>query len=182
MKLKLASALPTGVMDALEDLIKPLYSKPGMHIIGIVDLAHVERNQVAPDEDKEPSVTIGIKHLEIAHGEQVEHVRKALRALYVQRTATGTLDEDLQQIELAKSTMEDLSDDLALRETARLHAALKHVNLIVGRLAHGTFTEVDMRKQLAKLSTVVNNTLEWQEDAEDLQTDILKHGAGVVTA
>ncbi len=97
MKLKLASAMSAGVLDALEDLIKPLYTKPGMRIVGITEIAHIERTEIAPNEDKEPVVTIGIKMLEIAHGDQVEPLRKAALALKVQRTAEGTLDEDVER-------------------------------------------------------------------------------------
>lgn len=164
MKLKLASAMPSSVLEALQDLIKPLYSKPGMRIVGIVELAHIERNEVAPEEDKEPSVTAGIKMLEIAHGEQVDHLRKAANALYIQRTATGTIDEEVGAFELNKNILEGLADDFALRETARLRAAMDHQARILHRLAVGTFEAADMRKQIVKLHNIVTSALEFRED------------------
>lgn len=167
MKLKLASALPSAVIESVQDLVKPLFGKPGMRVVGIVELAHVERLEVAPDEDKEPVVTVGMKMLEIAHGEQVDHLRRAANALYVQRTATGTLDEEVGAFELNKNLLEGLSDDFALRETARLRAAMNHQATILHRLKVGTFTETDMRKQIAKLHDIVTSVLEFREDDDE---------------
>lgn len=164
MKLKLASSLSAAASEALEDLVAPLYSKPGMRILAITEWKHIERNDVAPDEDKEPSVTIGVKHIEVARGEQVEHVRKALRALHVQRTARGTLDEQLGELKLNASVIEELGDDLALRETARLRAAMKHTADTVNRLRIGQFSEQELRKQLDKLHAILDSTLSWTED------------------
>lgn len=167
MKLKLATALPSSVLDSLEDLIRPLYAKPGMRITGIVELTHVERIEVAPDEDKEPSVTVGLKLLEIAHGEQVDHLRRAAHALHVQRTARGTLDEELGELRLAKHIMEGLADDFALRETARLRAALVHQQETINRLRTAPMSELEMRKHLDKLYRTISAAVEWRDEDDD---------------
>lgn len=167
MKLKLASALPSAVLDSMQDLVKPLFHKPGMRVLGIVELAHVERLEVAPDEDKEPVVTVGMKLLEIAHGDQVEPLRRAARALYVQRTAEGKLDEDIDAIQVNKHLLESLSDSFALREVARLRAAMSHQAMVLGRLENGLFEVAEMRKQIGKLGRVVKAALEFQEPDED---------------
>lgn len=165
MKLKLASAMSTSAVEAVEDLVHAIYSKPGMRVLALVELAHTERNQPAPDEDKEASVTVGIKQLEVARGDQSEILRKAMRALYVQRTARGTLDEQLDELKLSQSTLDGVGDDLALRETARLRAAMKLHADTLQRLRVGSFTEKDLRKQLDKLYNLVTTTLQWR--AED---------------
>jgi len=164
VKLKLASAMSSNAIEAVEDLIHPIYSKPGMRVMAVVELAHVERNQPAPDEDKEASVTVGIKHLEVARGEQAETLRKAHRALYVQRTARGTLDEQLDELKLSQDTLNGVGDDLALRETARLRAAMQLHADTLQRLRIGSFTEKDIRKQLDKLYNLVTTTLQWSGD------------------
>lgn len=164
MKLKLASAMSANAAESVEDLIQPIYSKPGMRMLAVVELAHVERTQPAPEEDKEASVTVGIKHLEIARGEQTEPLRKAMRALYVQRTARGTLDEQLDELQLSKDTLEGVGDDLALAETARLRAAMKLHADTLQRLRIGSFTDKDLRKQLDKLYNLVTTTLQWTGD------------------
>lgn len=167
MKLKLGSSLSASAQESLDDLISPLFSKPGMRILAITEWAHIERTQPAPDEGKEPSVTMGVKLIEVARGEQVEHVRKALRALHVQRTARGTLDEQLGELRLNQSVVEELGDDLALRETARLRAAMKHTADTVNRLRIGQFSEAELRKQLDKLHTILQSTLSWTEEADE---------------
>jgi hypothetical protein len=167
VKLKLASAMPSAVTESMQDLVKPLFSKPGMRIVGVVELAHVERTEPAPDEDKEPVVTVGLKMLEIAHGEQVDHLRRAAHALHVQRTATGTLDEEVGAFELNKHLLESLADQFALRETARLRAAMEYQATILNRLKVGTFETTDMRKQIAKLHDIVTSALEFREDEDD---------------
>lgn len=167
MKLKLVSALPGPVLDSLEDLIKPLYTKPGMRIVGITEIAHVHRIEVAPGEDKEPEVHIGLKMLEIAHGDQVDPLHRAALALKVQRTAEGTLDEDIDAIQLNKHLLETLSDSFALREVARQRAAMVHAADVLRRLEYGTFEAVDMRKQCGKLGRIIKAALEFQEPDED---------------
>lgn len=164
MKLKLASTMSANAIEAVEDLVQPIYSKPGMRVLAVVELAHTERTQPAPEEDKEASVTIGVKHLEIARGDQAEPLRKAMRALYVQRTARGTLDEQLDEIKLSQDTLDGVGDDLALAETARLRAAMKLHADTLQRLRIGSFTEKDLRKQLDKLYNLVTTALQWSGD------------------
>lgn len=164
MKLKLASAMAANALEAVEDLIQPIYGRPGMRMLAVVELAHVERTQPAPDEDKEASVTVGVKHLEVARGDQAEALRKAMRALYVQRTARGTLDEQLDELQLSKDTLTGVGDDLALKETARLRAAMQLHADTLQRLRIGSFTEKDLRKQLDKLHNLVTTTLQWTGD------------------
>lgn len=41
MKLKLASAMSANAAESVEDLIQPIYSKPGMRMLAVVELAHV---------------------------------------------------------------------------------------------------------------------------------------------
>lgn len=167
MKLKLASALSPAVLESLEDLVRPLYSKPGMRIVAIAELASVDRLQVAPDEEKEPYVTVGVKAIEVAHGEQVDLLQRAARTLYVQRTAAGTLDEELGELKLSQSLLEELGTDFALRETARLRAALAHITGRISRLKSGTFSAADLRKQLAHLHEIAVQAMEFA-DPEDL--------------
>lgn len=167
MKLRLASALPAAVDQALDPLKGPLYSKPGMRLVAIVELAHIERLEVAPNEDKEASVTIGLKSIEVAHGEQVDHLQRAAHALHIQRTAWGTIDEDLGALSLNKHLLEGLADHFALRETARLRAALVHLHEVLERLEVGAFSEFDMRKQVGKIRRIAKDAMDWQEPDED---------------
>jgi hypothetical protein len=65
MKLKLDSKMATGPEDVLGQLAHQLYERPGARIVGVVELAHVERTQPAPDTDAESSVKMRITALEV---------------------------------------------------------------------------------------------------------------------
>lgn len=122
---KLASKASAHAADAIGRHAATLYATPGKRIVGVVELVHAERLQPAPDEDKEPSVTLRIAHLEIAESDQEEVLRQAMRALYLARTAQGTLD-DAGEIALSERTLEMTADRLLDLEAARLNVACRH--------------------------------------------------------
>lgn len=122
---KLDAKLATNAQQGLEPLVATLYSRPGVRIVGVIELAHVERTQPAPDEDKEASVKLQVKHLEIARDDQEEILREALRALYLHRTATGTVTED-SDVELSERTLNLVEGHLHAAEVARLRVAVLH--------------------------------------------------------
>lgn len=117
--LKLASKLSGSANIALNDLIHMLYASPGKRIVGVVELAHIERAEPAPGEDKDASVTMQIKAIEIARGEQEHHLRQAMAALYRHRTVSGTIDDELQP-KLSDRTIELTGGVLDAVEAARL--------------------------------------------------------------
>lgn len=125
MKLKLDSKASTAAEDVLGQLARPLYDRPGARIMGIVELTHVERTQPAPDADVEPSVKVRITALEVGRDEQEHHLRDAMRALYLHRTASGTLDES-GDVELSARTVELTGGMLHATEAARLRAVVRH--------------------------------------------------------
>ncbi len=122
---KLDSKLGGGPAAAIEPHIPALYGKPGCRILVIGELAHIERTQPAPDSEGEPSVKMRISSMEIASKEQEGAVREALRALYMQRTAQGTIDEHGQML-LSEHTLKLTAGLLTEIETARLRAGLQH--------------------------------------------------------
>lgn len=132
---KLASKLSNQALDGLAEYVPGLYANPGKRVIAIVELAHIERNQPAPDEDKEASVTLGIKHLEIANPEQENAVRQALRALYTLRTAYGSLTE-AADVELGEETLRRCAGELSVIEAARLHVAIERWAEFAGKVLH----------------------------------------------
>jgi len=111
--------------DAIEPHARDIYNQPGCRIIGIVELAHVERTEPAPDSDKSPSVKLRISALEIPAREQAGALREAMRALHLHRTAAGTLTDD-GDIELSQQTMRQTAGLLSELENARLRAGLQH--------------------------------------------------------
>lgn len=110
---------------ALEPHARSLYDRPGVRMVAVIELAHTERTQPAPDSEKQASVKLRITGMEIPAKEQEGVIREAMRALYLQRTANGTLDES-GELELSKETIRLTAGMLTELETARLRAGLQH--------------------------------------------------------
>jgi hypothetical protein len=133
---------------ALEPHVQRLYAKLGTRVVGVFELKAAGRNQVAADEDKEPSVSLRLTHLEVANPEQEGAVREALRALFLHRTAQGKLTED-GDIELTKGTLEMTGGLLHAIEAARLRAALSHWADYARRVANDSrLTQAQIRHEL----------------------------------
>lgn len=123
--LKITNKPTAAAMAALEPHIQRLYDAPGIRVMAVVELAHAERVQVAPGGDKTPSVSMKLTACEVPTREQEGVIREAQRALYLQRTAHGTLDED-GQITLDEETLKLTAGMLMSIEAARLRAGLDH--------------------------------------------------------
>lgn len=122
-KLSIDSKFGAAAAFAVEDYVRPLYDQPGLRLVGVVELAHVERTQPAPGSEKDPSVKARITALEIASKDQEDAIREVMRALHLQRTADGTLDEH-GQVVLTKATLDRAGMRLLDVEFARLRAGL----------------------------------------------------------
>lgn len=122
-ELKIDGKPNSGAMQALENHITRLYDKPGISIMCVVELRHDTRTQVSPGSDKKQSVTVKIIGCEVANIEQEGALREAQRALYLHRTAKGTIDEN-GSITLADDTMRMTGGLLNAIEVARLRTGL----------------------------------------------------------
>lgn len=164
---KLDSKMSRAAQDGLEGWVLPLYATPGKRIVGVIELAHVERTQPAPDADKEPSVKLRITHLEIANDEQENILREAMKALHLHRTAYGTLDED-GELQLSQGTLERTGGMLHAVEAARLRAAVVHWReqaLRVYSIPEATVTE--MRHEIDMLARGLAAVLQVSDDDSD---------------
>lgn len=123
--LKFTGKPTAAAMQALEPHITRLYNAPGARVMAVIEMAHVERLQPAPGSDKDASVGMKITACEIPTREQEGAIREAQRALYLQRTARGTLDED-GQMTLDDDTLKMTAGLLMSIECARLRAGLQH--------------------------------------------------------
>lgn len=169
---KIESKLSAAAQAGLEPYVQSLYSNPGKWVVGVVGLRHTERTEVADGEDKEPAVKLRIAHLELARPEQEEALRQALSALYVHRTAYGTLTED-GELELSEDTLEATAGILHAREAARLRAAVAHWLVF----ARKTYTAADkpdaslaaIRYDIGLLADGLAKALESVEPVEDVE-------------
>jgi hypothetical protein len=156
---KLNSKLATYASDALTAHVPSLYSNLGKRIVGVVELAAVERTQAAPDEDKEASVTLQIKHLEVASVDQEDNIRHALRALHTQRTAYGTITE-AGDIELSETTLSRCAGEVNAVEAARLHIAIDRWHDYARQaLANSKLTGTELRRELTTIADALHATI-----------------------
>jgi len=122
---KIASKLGAAAEAALEPHVPRLYARSGMRMLAVAELKHDDKNVPAADSDASAWVKCKITHLEVPGPDQEGAVREAMRVLYLQRTAAGTLTED-GELELDEGTLNLTAGLLTEIETARLTAALRH--------------------------------------------------------
>ena len=156
--------------DGIDAYIPGLYATPGKRLVGVIELEHVERVEPAPGADREASVRVRISALEIANPDQEDQLRRAQQALYLHRTAMGTLGED-GDWQLAKDTLDRCAGMLHALEAARLRAATNHARNHARRvLAVPEITVAEMRHELDQLADMLDATLravEFDDQGED---------------
>lgn len=147
MKIKIAGQLAAGAADALTPHAHQLFANQGARRWVVAELKHAERLEVAPDEEKEATVTLRVAHLEVANAEQEEALREVLRALHLHRTAYGTLTEQ-GDVDLAESTLELAAGRVSSIEAARLHVAIdRWVDYGRTAMLNGKATAADLRRE-----------------------------------
>lgn len=150
-EIKIEGKLPAGAGEAIGEHAQRLYDKLGATRVGIVELRAAHRVTPGPGEDKKPTVSLRIAALEIANSDQEEHIRNAQRALYLGRTARGTLTDD-GQIELAEDSLRLLGDTLFDVEAARLRAGLERWTTEMARVASTpTLLDGEIRHQVDRI-------------------------------
>lgn len=139
-----------------------LYDNPGMAVMAVVELRHVDRVDPAPGvSDKDPRVNLRIEALEVAPaGGPEDTLREVERALHVARTAGGTLGGD-DDVKLAEQTMEQVAGWITGHEVARLRVILDWVLDRVGGIV-----EADKHRD-ADRRRLIREVLEKAEKARD---------------
>ncbi|HEY0641261.1 MAG TPA: hypothetical protein VGD67_26835 [Pseudonocardiaceae bacterium] len=157
--LKIVGKPTRSARDGIEPFVAALYATPGRRLVGVIELEHIERTEPAPGADREPAVTVRMSALEVAGPEAEDHLREAQRALYLQRTARGTLDEH-GDIELTQTTLERCAGQLHATEVARLRAAVQLGRTQIRRVLGITeVTVTEMRHELDRLADLLDSTL-----------------------
>lgn len=94
--IKFDSKVLEDIKDALEPYTGDMFRQRKGRWMAVVELAHVERIEPGPDEDKFPSVKLRIVAIEVAGDAYTdERLRELQRGLYRLRTKGGTLDSEL---------------------------------------------------------------------------------------
>ena len=133
---------------AIEPHAKALYDKPGCRVLAVVELAHTERTQPAPDSEKNASVKLRISGMELPSKEQAGTIREVMQALHFQRTAAGTLEED-GSITLSQPTLDMAVTMLSGQEIARLRTGLAHWERYASKAARDpNLSQTQLAKEL----------------------------------
>jgi hypothetical protein len=147
-QLKFDGKPAAAAQDALEPWTRPLYDDPTRQLLFVGELAPIERVEPSPRSEKAPVVRVRITHIEIPSADQEGYIREALRALYVQRTASGKFDED-EQLELAPDTLRMLGGQLHAVGYARMKTTLRRWADYCHRLTYGAeLTVAEMRHEV----------------------------------
>lgn len=95
---KFDSKVLTDVAEALEPHAVEMFKQRRGRWMAVVELAHVERTEPGPDEDKNPTVKLRVTSIEVA-GDEISggRLRGIQREMYDRRTSGGTLFESGQQ-------------------------------------------------------------------------------------
>jgi hypothetical protein len=95
---KIDGKVLTDVAEALEPHATDMFKQRHGKWMAVVELAHVERTEPGPEEDKNPAVKIRIVSIEVAADEVTTgRLRGVQRDMYDRRTSGGTLFEQQQQ-------------------------------------------------------------------------------------
>lgn len=122
--MKLDYRLTGPVTDALAPHVERIYRDPGASFLAVVEFRHTERHEFADDE-KDSFVKARCIGIEVGNpGEQEHQLRDVQRALFLQRTASGKLDE-ANELTLAKQTLKHAQGLVSGSEVARLTAWLR---------------------------------------------------------
>ena len=158
MEIKIEGKLNSSATEALADHAKALYDKPSTRV-GIVELRSDYNVAPNPGSEKKAAVVCRINLLEIATADQEEDVRRAMQALYLHRTARGTLD-DAGQLEFSEDTVRLLGSMLHERETVRLSAGLRHWAREMDRIANSSIlTPGEFRHEFDRVHDGLNALL-----------------------
>ncbi|WP_433465725.1 hypothetical protein [Spirillospora sp. CA-128828] len=157
--IKIEGKIGGNAADAIEPHAKALYDRPGVRVVAVVELAHSERTQPAPDSEKNASVKLRISGLELPSKEQAETVREVMQALHFQRTAAGTLEED-GSITLTQPTLDMAVTMLSGQEVARLRAGLGHWERYASKAARDpNLSQTQLAKELRIVAQGLSSVL-----------------------
>jgi hypothetical protein len=124
-------------MDALGKHAPRMFEDPDKTLLGVVELAHVERTEPAPGSDRDRVVKVKIIHFEVPNRDQEDTIRETLRALYLQRTANGTFDDVTNEIQLSEQTIRSAAGLLHAIEAARYRTGVQHWADYTQQVLHG---------------------------------------------
>lgn len=173
---KLDGKFSTQVGDVLAPHVDPLMAKLRTgkidQLLVVGTLAPVERIEPTPGEDKEPSLKLRLTSAEIPGADHTETLREVQRALWLTRTATGTLDEE-GDIRLAKHTLKGAGGQVAYIAAARLRAGVDQWAKEARKATTSPLSASEMWHEMERIADGLQALLsEPDPDEDDEQLDL----------
>ncbi|QBI56866.1 hypothetical protein [Streptomonospora litoralis] len=170
MKLKFDPNYSVSVGDALAPYAQPLMAaaRTGkrMRLMIVGELAPGERTEPAPGQDKEPALKLVLVSGEVAAPDQEDTVRQVQRALYLERTAQGTLDEE-GQVVLPKQVLDAAGDHVALVALAKLRAGVDVWAKEARKAVHNQLSAQEMWLEMQRQADGLSKLLDEDPETDD---------------
>ncbi|MFY7069608.1 hypothetical protein ACOQFV_27435 [Nocardiopsis changdeensis] len=175
---KIDAKITAQVGDVLDPHMDTLMAKARAgqadELLIVGTLRPVERIEPMAGEDKEASLKLRLSSVEIPDVDQAEAVREVQRALWVTRTATGTLDEE-GEIRIAKHTLRHAGRDVASLAAARLRAGVEQWQHEAHKATVAHLSASEMWHEMERISTgllvLLGQRPDADEDGEQLALD-----------
>lgn len=135
-----------------------------LHIVGT--LTPSERTEPTPGEDREATVKLKLTSAEIPHADQAEPLREVQRALWLVRTATGTITED-GDVRLAKHTLTAAGSHVAHLAAARLRAGVDQWAKQARAATTNRLSAAEMWHEMERLADGLQALLGQRPDTDD---------------
>ncbi|OLT27765.1 hypothetical protein BJF83_17430 [Nocardiopsis sp. CNR-923] len=169
---KIDTKLTAQVGDVLDPHMDTLMAKARagqtLEVPIVGTLRPVERVEPMAGEDKEASLKLRLSSAEIPTPDQAETIREVQRALWLTRTATGTLDED-GDIRLAKITLQHAGRDVASAAAARLRAGVEQWHKQARAATVNQLSASEMWNEMERIATGLATLLGHPRDEDDEQ-------------
>jgi hypothetical protein len=146
------TGLSTHASTAIEPWIRRLWDDQRGRLLFVGELEHMSRTEPGPSSSTAPKVDARISLLEVPSGLNQDLIRVVMRALYLLRTARGTLDEASGAVSLDTESgkIADAVHSLFASEAAEARAVLHQ---LLGQLeaSDTIIDEAKRRRRVRKL-------------------------------
>lgn len=145
--------------EALDRLAEYLYENPGTKLMGITEFGVSFCGEPGPDVQGDRLVRLRLVGCEVGAGDQEHTLRTAQRALWLQRSATGTLTEE-GDLQYSQAVLDSLDDHIDASEAVRLRVAMDWLTGKVSELARNNrHDDGHLRREMKKVADVARRAL-----------------------
>lgn len=150
------SGMSNAATTALEGHVRGLFDDQNAKLLIVGELEHWTRSEPGPASNAQPTVNARLRLVEVPGEKQQDDVRNVLRALYLLRTARGTLDEAAGSVNLDTEAQRvaEATSALYVGDALEARAVLRHVHTALESIT-SDLTIADVVKLRRKIRKVV---------------------------